>query len=113
MAEITRSDVAIIGAGPVGLFAVFGQVFHMITLFATLSIVGGTLTLPGIAGVVLSLWAYASAVERSRRVEIGVANLYLLTGATAPPGVKRTMAVPCTPASASVSSIAELIWPTA
>ncbi len=38
-----------------GLFAVFGQVFHMITLFATLSIVGGTLTLPGIAGVVLSL----------------------------------------------------------
>jgi preprotein translocase subunit SecD len=38
-----------------GLFAVFGQVFHMVTLFATLSIVGGTLTLPGIAGVVLSL----------------------------------------------------------
>ncbi|MHB1207863.1 MAG: protein translocase subunit SecD, partial [Rhodospirillaceae bacterium] len=38
-----------------GMFAVFGQVFHMVTLFATLSIVGGTLTLPGIAGVVLSL----------------------------------------------------------
>jgi protein-export membrane protein SecD len=38
-----------------GLFAVFGQVFHMVTLFATLSLVGGTLTLPGIAGVVLSL----------------------------------------------------------
>jgi len=38
-----------------GLFAVFGQVFHMLTLFAFLSIVGGTLTLPGIAGVVLSL----------------------------------------------------------
>ena len=54
------------------------------------------------AGVVLSLWAYASAVERSRRVEIGVANLYLLTGATAPPGVKRTMA----------GTLAAQQWPT-
>ena len=38
-----------------GVFAVFGQLFHMLTLFAFLSLVGGTLTLPGIAGVVLSL----------------------------------------------------------
>ncbi len=38
-----------------GLFAVFGQIFHMLTLFATLSVLGGSLTLPGIAGVVLSL----------------------------------------------------------
>ncbi len=38
-----------------GLFAVFGQLFHMLTLFAFLSLVGGTLTLPGIAGAVLSL----------------------------------------------------------
>jgi protein-export membrane protein SecD len=38
-----------------GVFAVFGQVFHMVTLFAVLSLLGGTLTLPGIAGVVLSL----------------------------------------------------------
>ncbi|MFM2183122.1 MAG: hypothetical protein RJB61_1416 [Actinomycetota bacterium] len=43
-------------------------------------------------GTVLSLWAYAVAVERSRRDEIGVANLYLLTGDTAPRSVKRTMA---------------------
>lgn len=42
-------------------------------------------------GTALSLWAYAVAVERSRRDEIGVANLYLLTGGTAPRGVKRTM----------------------
>lgn len=42
-------------------------------------------------GVALSLWAYAMAVERSRRDEIGVANLFLLTGPTAPPRVKRTM----------------------
>ena len=38
-----------------GAFAVVGQAFHMLTLFATLSLLQGTLTLPGIAGVVLSL----------------------------------------------------------
>lgn len=43
------------------------------------------------AGVVLSLWAYASALERSRIDEIGVANLYLLTGSTAPSGVRRRL----------------------
>lgn len=45
------------------------------------------------AGVVLSLWAYASALERSRIDEIGVANLYLLTGRTAPSGVRRRLTV--------------------
>lgn len=43
-------------------------------------------------GTALSLWAYAVAVERSRRDEVGVANLYLLTGDTAPRVVKRMMA---------------------
>ncbi|TAK98383.1 MAG: protein translocase subunit SecD [Rhodospirillaceae bacterium] len=38
-----------------GVFAVAGQALHMLSLFAVLSILGGTLTLPGIAGVVLSL----------------------------------------------------------
>jgi hypothetical protein len=42
-------------------------------------------------GIVASLWAYASALERSRAEEVGVANLYLLTGATAPKQVKRSM----------------------
>jgi hypothetical protein len=42
-------------------------------------------------GIVASLWAYASALERSRVDEVGVANLYLLTGNTAPSGVKRSM----------------------
>lgn len=37
------------------------------------------------------LWAYVSALERSRTDEIGVANLYMLTGPTAPPTIKRTM----------------------
>ncbi|MBI3581751.1 MAG: MMPL family transporter, partial [Nitrospinae bacterium] len=38
-----------------GLFAVVGQIFHMGTLFALLSVLGGALTLPGIAGAILSL----------------------------------------------------------
>jgi protein-export membrane protein SecD len=38
-----------------GLFAVAGQVLHMLSLFAVLSALGGVLTLPGIAGAILSL----------------------------------------------------------
>jgi hypothetical protein len=42
-------------------------------------------------GIATSLWAYVSALERSRTSELGVANLYLLTGPTAPSGVKLPM----------------------
>ncbi|MEN9643891.1 MAG: hypothetical protein RL238_560 [Actinomycetota bacterium] len=42
-------------------------------------------------GIATSLWAYTSALERSRTEEVGVANLFLLTGDTAPKDVKRTM----------------------
>ncbi len=42
-------------------------------------------------GAVGCLWAYVSALERSRVDEIGVANLYLLTSRTAPPKVKLLM----------------------
>jgi hypothetical protein len=42
-------------------------------------------------GIATSLWAYTSALERSRTEEVGVANLYLLTGPTAPAPVKRAM----------------------
>lgn len=44
-------------------------------------------------GIATGLWAYAQALERSRVQEVGVANLFLLTGATAPSAVKRSMAV--------------------
>mgnify|MGYP003345608949 FL=1 len=44
-------------------------------------------------GVATGLWAYTSALERSRTDEVGVANLFLLTGPTAPTPVKRTMSV--------------------
>lgn len=43
------------------------------------------------AGIATSLWAYTTALERSRTEEVGVANLYLLTGDTAPKPVKRAM----------------------
>jgi hypothetical protein len=42
-------------------------------------------------GIATSLWAYTTALERSRSEEVGVANLYLLTGETAPKPVKRAM----------------------
>lgn len=42
-------------------------------------------------GAVGCLWAYVSALDRSRTDEIGVANLFLLTGATAPRPLKRAM----------------------
>lgn len=42
-------------------------------------------------GVATTLWSYAKALERSRVEEVGVANLYLLTGQTAPKPVRRVM----------------------
>ena len=44
-------------------------------------------------GVACTLWAYVTALEKSRTQEVGVANLFLLTGKTAPPSIKRTMLV--------------------
>jgi hypothetical protein len=38
-----------------------------------------------------ALWAYVGALERSRTDEVGVANLYLLTGNTAPKNVRRAL----------------------
>ena len=43
------------------------------------------------AGIATSLWAYTAALERSRSEEVGVANLFLLSGDTAPTAVKRVM----------------------
>lgn len=42
-------------------------------------------------GCVAFVWAYVVAVRRSRADVIGVAQLYLLTGDTAPPEVKRAL----------------------
>jgi hypothetical protein len=43
------------------------------------------------AGVASTLGAYVAALEKSRTDEVGVANLFLLSGETATPPVKRTM----------------------
>jgi len=47
-------------------------------------------------GIATGLWAYAQALELSRVKEVGVANLFLLTGPTAPSAVKRAMALALT-----------------
>ena len=47
-------------------------------------------------GVVATLWAYSRALDRSRVEEVGVANLYLLTGDTAPKPVRRAMSLALT-----------------
>jgi hypothetical protein len=44
-------------------------------------------------GVATSLWAYTAALERSRVQEVGVANLFMLTGGTAPKPIRRTMSI--------------------
>jgi hypothetical protein len=58
--------------------------------FAQFLIGGVSMFLFGI-GVATTLWAYTRALDRSRVEEVGVANLYLLTGDTAPKVVGRTM----------------------
>lgn len=42
-------------------------------------------------GAAACLWAYTTALERSRTEEVGVANLYLLTGSTVSKVAKRSM----------------------
>jgi hypothetical protein len=54
-------------------------------------VIGGVSMLLFAIGVVTTLWAYTKALDRSRTEEVGVANLYLLTGPTAPTRVRRTM----------------------
>jgi hypothetical protein len=54
-------------------------------------LIGGVSMLLFAIGVATTLWSYTRALERSRAEEVGVANLYLLTGGTAPPSVRRTL----------------------
>lgn len=56
-------------------------------------LIGGVSMVMFAIGVATTLWAYARALERSRVEEVGVANLYLLTGSTAPKVVGRTMSL--------------------
>jgi hypothetical protein len=54
-------------------------------------LIGGVSMLLFAIGVATTLWAYTRALDRSRVEEVGVANLYLLTGGTAPKRVKRAL----------------------
>ena len=59
-------------------------------------VIGGVSMVLFAIGVVTTLLAYTRALERSRVEEVGVANLYLLTGDTAPKPVRRTMSLALT-----------------
>ncbi len=59
-------------------------------------LIGGVSMVLFAIGVVCTLWAYTRALDRSRVENVGVANLFLLTGSTAPPAVKRTMSIALT-----------------
>ena len=54
-------------------------------------LIGGVSMVLFAIGVATTLWAYTRALDRSRVEEVGVANLYLLTGGTSPKVVGRTM----------------------
>ena len=54
-------------------------------------LIGGVSMVLFAIGVATTLWAYTRALDRSRVEEVGVANLFLLTGDTAPRSVGRTM----------------------
>jgi membrane-bound metal-dependent hydrolase YbcI (DUF457 family) len=56
-------------------------------------LIGGVSMVLFAIGVATTLWAYTRALERSRVQEVGVANLFLLTGDTAPRTVGRTMSL--------------------
>jgi hypothetical protein len=86
---LVRFDVigTVVFALAVGVGMAFSDQRLVQIMFGVISMV---LFIIGAAGC---LWAYVSALERSRTDEIGVANLYLLTGPTAPRRVKRTMTV--------------------
>ncbi len=91
---MTRMRSTIVRGNLIGTAAFLGTLGIAVPLrderFAQvlIGVVSGVLFAIGIA---TSLWAYTSALERSRTEEVGVANLFLLTGDTAPKDVKRAM----------------------
>jgi hypothetical protein len=81
----------LVGTATFCLFIVFGvPLADHRPMQIAVGVVSMTLFAIGAAG---GLWAYIAALERSRVDEIGVANLFLLTGRTAPASVKHLMSV--------------------
>jgi hypothetical protein len=96
MSEHTQPSTALVRADVIGTAVFVVAVAIGIPLHderpvqVTFAVISMVLFAVGAAGC---LWAYVSALERSRIDEIGVANLFLLTGSTAPTPVKRTMTI--------------------
>lgn len=75
-----------------------GTVVFAVTAVLAAALLGPVRYLAGIvagalftAGIVLFLWSYAIAVQRSRSNEMGIGGLYFLAGDSAPKPVKRQM----------------------
>ncbi len=79
-ARVVRSDLAGTALFLIALAIAIPARTHR---FAQVLIGGVSMVLFAI-GVATTLWAYTRALDRSRAEEVGVANLYLLTGDTAP-----------------------------
>jgi hypothetical protein len=94
MTDGTQPSTALVRADIVGtsVFVVAVAVGIPLRDQRSIQVVFGVVSMALFAiGAAGCLWAYISALERSRSDEIGVANLYVLTGPTAPKPIKRTM----------------------
>ncbi|MBI5087526.1 MAG: hypothetical protein HZB15_01275 [Actinobacteria bacterium] len=94
MSDRTRPSTALVRADVIGtaLFALAVAVGIPLDDERPIQVAFGVISMVlFIIGAAGCLWAYVSALERSRTDEIGVANLYLLTGPTAPRPIKLTM----------------------
>jgi hypothetical protein len=82
-ARVVRVDLAGTAVFLVALAIAIPARTHRFAQF----LIGGVSMALFAVGVATTLWAYTRALDRSRVEEVGVANLYLLTGDTAPRAV--------------------------
>jgi hypothetical protein len=91
-AQVVRLDLAGTAVFLIALSVAIPLRHHRFAQF----LIGGVSMVLFAIGVATTLWAYTRALDRSRVEEVGVANLYLLTGDTAPKPVRRTMSLALT-----------------
>ncbi|MGZ4773569.1 MAG: hypothetical protein ACXV3B_12895 [Ilumatobacteraceae bacterium] len=85
--RVVRVDVAGTAVFLVALAVAIPLRSHRFAQF----LIGGVSMVLFAIGVATTLWAYTRALDRSRVEEVGVANLYLLTGPTAPRHIGRVL----------------------
>jgi hypothetical protein len=88
-ARVVRADLAGTAVFLVALAIAVPFRDHRVAQF----LIGGVSMALFAIGIATTLWAYTRALDRSRVEEVGVANLYLLTGNTAPKVVGRTLSL--------------------